>query len=121
MSPGLTSPNTTRNSIIAQWGDAVSNTHTINWTFDNGVFIEGAGFLLNNEMDDFSAKPGVPNIYSVVGSYANEIQSGKRPLSSMSPTILRESDEVMMVVGTLGAQPFLSPYSRLSSTLSILE
>ena len=80
----------------------MSNTHTINWAFGSGEVIEGAGFLLNNEMDDFSAKPGVPYLYSVVGSYANEIQSGKRPLSSLSPTILLDSDEVMMVVGTPG-------------------
>jgi gamma-glutamyltranspeptidase/glutathione hydrolase len=102
VSPGLTSPNTTHYSIIDQWGNAVSNTYTINWAFGSGVVIDGAGFLLNNEMDDFSAKPGSPNVYGVVGNYANEIQPGKRPLSSMSPTILLKDDEVMMVVGTPG-------------------
>ncbi|MBT5718933.1 MAG: gamma-glutamyltransferase [Gammaproteobacteria bacterium] len=100
--PGLASPNTTHYSIIDQWGNAVSNTYTINWAFGSGVVIEGAGFLLNNEMDDFSAKPGSPNVYGVVGNYANEIQPGKRPLSSMSPTILLEDDKVMMVLGTPG-------------------
>ncbi len=102
VSPGLTSPNTTHYSIIDQWGNAVSNTYTINWAFGSGVVIDGAGFLLNNEMDDFSAKPGSPNVYGVVGNYANEIQPGKRPLSSMSPTILLKDDEVVMVLGTPG-------------------
>ncbi|MFK7863220.1 MAG: gamma-glutamyltransferase [Pseudohongiellaceae bacterium] len=102
VSPGLTSPNTTHYSIIDQWGNAVSNTYTINWAFGSGVVVDGAGFLLNNEMDDFSAKPGSPNVYGVVGNSANEIQPGKRPLSSMSPTILLKDDKVMMVLGTPG-------------------
>jgi gamma-glutamyltranspeptidase/glutathione hydrolase len=100
--PGLESPDTTHYSIIDQWGNAVSNTYTINWEYGSGVVVEGAGFLLNNEMDDFSAKAGVPNIYGVVGSTANEIQPGKRPLSSMSPTILLEDGVVRMVLGTPG-------------------
>ena len=100
--PGLGSPDTTHYSIIDQWGNAVSNTYTINWEYGSGVVVEGAGFLLNNEMDDFSAKPGVPNIFGVVGNTANEIQPAKRPLSSMSPTILLEDGEVRMVVGTPG-------------------
>lgn len=100
--PGLESPNTTHISIVDQWGNAVSNTYTLNWDFGSGVVIEGAGFLLNNEMDDFSAKPGVPNIYGVVGSAANAIQPGKRMLSSMSPTILLKDGEARMVLGTPG-------------------
>ena len=66
------------------------------------MVIEGAGFLLNNEMDDFSAKPGVPNIFGVVGNVANEIQPEKRMLSSMSPTIIMKDDKVEMVLGTPG-------------------
>jgi gamma-glutamyltranspeptidase/glutathione hydrolase len=100
--PGLESPNTTHISIVDRWGNAVSNTYTLNWDFGSGVVVEGAGFLLNNEMDDFSAKPGVPNIYGVVGSAANAIQPGKRMLSSMSPTILLKDGEVRMVLGTPG-------------------
>ncbi len=100
--PGLESPNTTHVSIVDQWGNAVSNTYTLNWDFGSGVVVEGAGFLLNNEMDDFSAKPGVPNIYGVVGSTANAIQPGKRMLSSMSPTILLKDNKVNMVLGTPG-------------------
>ena len=117
--PGLTSPNTTHYSIIDQWGNAVSNTYTINWAFGSGVVIEGAGFLLNNEMDDFSAKPGVPNIYGVIGSSANEIQSGKRPLSSMSPTILLEGNEVMMVVGTPGGSTIFT--SVFQTVINIID
>jgi gamma-glutamyltranspeptidase/glutathione hydrolase len=100
--PGRDSPDTTHYSIVDQWGNAVSNTYTINWNYGSGIVVEGAGFLLNNEMDDFSAKPGVPNIFGVVGNTANEIQPGKRPLSSMSPTILLENGRARMVVGTPG-------------------
>lgn len=100
--PGLESPNTTHYSIVDQWGNAVSNTYTINWGYGSGVVVEGAGFILNNEMDDFSTKPGVANVYGVVGGTANEIQPAKRMLSSMSPTILLQDDEVKMVIGTPG-------------------
>ena len=102
INPGLESPNTTHYSIVDQWGNAVSNSYTINWDYGSGVVVGGAGFLLNNEMDDFSAKPGVPNIFGVVGNVANEIQPGKRMLSSMSPTIVLKDGEVEMVVGTPG-------------------
>ena len=102
LNPGLESPNTTHFSIVDQWGNAVSNTYTINWNYGSGVVVGGAGFLLNNEMDDFSAKPGVPNIFGVVGSEANEVQPEKRPLSSMAPTLLLKDGEVEMVLGTPG-------------------
>ena len=100
--PGLDSPSTTHFSITDQWGNAVSNTYTINWGYGSGVVVEGAGFILNNEMDDFSIKPGVANVYGVVGGTANEIQAAKRMLSSMSPTLLVKDDQVSMVVGTPG-------------------
>jgi len=100
--PGHGSPDTTHYSIMDQWGNAVSNTYTINWEYGSGVVVEGAGFLLNNEMDDFSAKPGVPNVFGVIGDDANAISPGKRPLSSMSPTLLLENDKVRMVVGSPG-------------------
>jgi gamma-glutamyltranspeptidase/glutathione hydrolase len=100
--PGAESPDTTHYSIVDQWGNAVSNTYTLNWEYGCGVVVEGAGFLLNDEMDDFSVKPGVPNKFGVVGSAANEIQPGKRMLSSMSPTILLQDGDVAMVVGTPG-------------------
>ena len=99
---GLEMHDTTHYSVLDQWGNAVSNTYTLNLGFGSGVVVEGAGFLLNDEMDDFSVKPGVPNVYGVIGSAANEIQPQKRMLSSMTPTILLRGDEVAMVVGTPG-------------------
>jgi gamma-glutamyltranspeptidase / glutathione hydrolase len=100
--PGLERPQTTHYSIIDAAGNAVSNTYTLNGWFGSGVVVEGAGFLLNDEMDDFSAKPGVPNQYGVVGADANAIAPFKRPLSSMSPSILLHGSEVAMVLGTPG-------------------
>lgn len=100
--PGIESPDTTHYSIVDKWGNAVSQTYTLNIGFGSGVVVEGAGFLLNDEMDDFSVKPGVPNTYGVTGSVANEIQPGKRMLSSMSPTLLLKDNEVAMVIGTPG-------------------
>ncbi len=117
--PGLGSPDTTHFSIMDQWGNAVSNTCTINWEFGSGVVVEGAGFLLNNEMDDFSAKPGVPNIYGVVGSTANAIQPGKRPLSSMSPTMLLRNDQVELVIGTPGGSTIFT--SVFQTIVNILD
>jgi gamma-glutamyltranspeptidase/glutathione hydrolase len=102
VAPGLESADTTHFSIMDAAGNAVSNTYTLNWDFGSGVVVEGAGFLLNDEMDDFSIKPGVPNIFGVVGSAANEIQPGKRMLSSMSPTLLLRDGKVEVVVGTPG-------------------
>jgi gamma-glutamyltranspeptidase/glutathione hydrolase len=99
---GIDSPSTTHYSIIDQWGNAVSNTYTINWSYGSGVVVEGAGFLLNNEMDDFSTKPGFANVYGVVGGTANEIQPSKRMLSSMSPSMLLQDGKVAMLVGTPG-------------------
>jgi gamma-glutamyltranspeptidase/glutathione hydrolase len=99
---GLETHDTTHYSVLDQWGNAVSNTYTLNLGFGSGVVVEGAGFLLNDEMDDFSVKPGVPNAYGVIGSEANEIQPQKRMLSSMTPTILLKDGDVSMVVGTPG-------------------
>ena len=102
VAPGFESPDTTHFSIMDAAGNAVSNTYTLNWDFGSGVVVEGAGFLLNDEMDDFSIKPGVANIFGVVGSAANEIQPGKRMLSSMSPTLILRDGEAELVVGTPG-------------------
>ncbi len=101
--PGLTQHHdTTHFSIVDHDGNAVSNTYTLNDDFGSGVVVEGAGFLLNNEMDDFSVKPGTPNLYGVVGSAANAIAPGKRPLSTMTPTILTSHGQVAVVIGTPG-------------------
>jgi gamma-glutamyltranspeptidase/glutathione hydrolase len=99
---GLEKPQTTHFSIVDKDGNAVSNTYTLNGWFGAGVVVEGAGFLLNDEMDDFSSKPGAPNMYGVVGADANAIAPFKRPLSSMTPTIITKGGDVAMVVGTPG-------------------
>jgi gamma-glutamyltranspeptidase/glutathione hydrolase len=99
---GLDVHDTTHFSILDKWGNAVSNTYTLNLSFGGGVVVEGGGFLLNDEMDDFSIKPGVPNTYGVVGSKANAIEPGKRMLSSMTPTMLLKNGNVTMVIGTPG-------------------
>ncbi|MDH4260998.1 MAG: gamma-glutamyltransferase family protein, partial [Gammaproteobacteria bacterium] len=106
--PGLEPHATTHMSIVDQAGDAVALTYTLNTDFGSGVVVEGGGFLLNNEMDDFSAKPGVPNFYGVVGADANDIQPGKRMLSSMSPTILVADGKVSMVLGTQGGSTIIT-------------
>lgn len=100
--PGLESMDTTHFSVVDGTGNAVSVTTTLNLSFGSGVVVEGAGFLLNDEMDDFSIKPGYPNAYGVVGNEANSIEPGKRMLSSMSPTILLKDGEVDFVTGTPG-------------------
>jgi gamma-glutamyltranspeptidase/glutathione hydrolase len=100
--PGLESPDTTHFSVMDGDGNAVSLTYTLNWEFGSGVVVEGTGILLNDEMDDFSAKPGVPNKFGLVGGDANAIAPGKRMLSSMSPTIVLRDGEPVVVVGTPG-------------------
>ena len=102
VSPGLEKLQTTHYSVVDRWGNAVSNTYTLNGWFGSGVVVEGAGFLLNDEMDDFSAKPGAPNMFGVVGGAANAIAPGKRPLSSMTPTILVKNGRPALVIGTPG-------------------
>ncbi len=116
VAPGLESFETTHFSIVDHDGNAVSNTTTLNLSFGSGVVVGGAGFLLNDEMDDFSVKPGVPNAFGVVGFKANEIQPGKRMLSSMSPTILLRDGEVEMVVGTPGGSTiFTSVFQAITN------
>jgi len=101
--PGLKEHHqTTHYSILDRDGNAVAITYTLNDSFGSGAVVRGAGFLLNNEMDDFSIKPGVPNLYGVVGGDANAIAPGKRPLSSMTPTIMTRDGKVALVIGTPG-------------------
>ena len=117
VTPGLESPNTTHYSILDGDGNAVSNTYTINWAFGSGVVVSGGGFLLNNEMDDFSAKPGVPNIFGVVGNTANEVQPRKRMLSSMSPTLLIKDNEPHMVIGTPGGSTIFTSVFQIITNI----
>lgn len=120
IAPGLIeSRDTTHFSIVDQWGNAISNTTTINYTFGSGVVVEGAGFILNDEMDDFSAKPGAPNIFGAVGGVANEIQPNKRMLSSMSPTILVKNGIVQLVTGSPGGTTIIT--SVYQSILNAIE
>ena len=93
---------TTHFSIVDKWGNAASNTYTLNGWFGSAVVVQGTGIILNNEMDDFSSKPGVANQFGVVGKDANAIEPNKRPLSSMTPSIFIKDNNVVMVIGTPG-------------------
>jgi len=99
---------TTHYSVVDKSGMAVCVTITLNSSFGSKVVIDGAGFLMNNEMDDFSIKPGVPNIYGLVGAEANAIEPGKRMLSSMSPTVVTKDGELFMVIGTPGGSTIIT-------------
>lgn len=99
---------TTHTSIVDAAGNAVSVTTTINSNFGSKVVVHGAGFFLNNEMDDFSSKPGVPNQFGLVGAEANAIQGGKRMLSSMTPTIVEKDGALFMVVGAPGGSTIIT-------------
>ncbi|ALF91113.1 gamma-glutamyltransferase [Campylobacter jejuni subsp. jejuni HN-CJD07035] len=109
--------NTTHYSVLDSKGNAVSITYTINASYGSGAAVEGAGFLLNDEMDDFSIKPGVPNLYGLVGGEANAIEPKKRPLSSMSPTIILKDGKVFMVVGSPGGSRIITTVLQVISNV----
>ncbi|SFG41691.1 gamma-glutamyltransferase [Pontibacter chinhatensis] len=117
--PVFESEETTHFSIVDPAGNAVSITTTINGSYGSYVVVEGAGFLLNNEMDDFSSKPGVPNMYGLVGGKANAIEPNKRMLSAMTPTILEKDGKLFMVVGTPGGSTIIT--SIFQTILNVLE
>lgn len=102
------SEETTHYSIVDKYGNAISLTTTINSGYGSKVFVEGAGFLMNNEMDDFSVKAGVPNVYGLLGGAANSIQPEKRMLSAMTPTIIEKDGNLFMVVGTPGGSTIIT-------------
>ncbi|MEL6355555.1 MAG: gamma-glutamyltransferase [Bacteroidota bacterium] len=110
---------TTHISIVDSLGNAVSITTTLNGNFGSKVIVDGAGFFLNNEMDDFSAKPGVPNMFGLVGAEANAIAPGKRMLSSMTPTIIEKDGELFMVLGTPGGSTIIT--SVFQTFLNVAE
>ena len=110
---------TTHYSIVDKWGNAVSVTTTINLSYGNGIVVEGAGFFLNNEMDDFSAKPGSPNVYGLIGNEANSIKPNKRPLSSMTPTIVLKGQRPYMVIGSPGGSTIIT--TVLQCLLNVIE
>ena len=102
------SDQTTHYSIVDKDGNAVSNTYTINFSYGSGMVADGTGVLMNNEMDDFAAKPGVMNAYGLIGGDANAVEPGKRPLSSMSPTIVMKDGKVFMVTGSPGGSRIIT-------------
>jgi len=110
---------TTHFSIVDREGNAVAITTTLNGSYGAGVVVKGAGFLLNNEMDDFSVKPGAPNMYGLVGGEANAIAPGKRMLSSMTPAILAKDGELFMVVGTPGGSTIIT--SVFQTILNVID
>jgi|SRR5665213_3613697 len=116
---GYESDQTTHYSIVDREGNAVAITTTLNGSFGSKIFVKGAGFLLNNEMDDFSIKPGVPNMFGLVGGKANSVQPGKRMLSSMTPTIIEKGGKLFMVVGTPGGATIIT--SVFQTILDVLD
>jgi gamma-glutamyltranspeptidase/glutathione hydrolase len=102
------SPQTTHYSIIDVDGNVVSNTYTLNLSYGSGISVPGAGFLLNDEMDDFVSKPGVPNAFGLLGGTANSIEAGKRPLSSMTPTIVFADGEPWFATGSPGGSRIIT-------------
>ncbi len=110
---------TTHFSVVDQTGNAVSITTTINGSYGSFVVVDGAGFLLNNEMDDFSVKPGVPNMFGLTGGAANAIEPGKRMLSSMTPTIIEKNGSLFLVVGTPGGSTIMT--SVFQTVLNVID
>ncbi len=102
------SPDTTHFSIVDAAGNAVANTYTLNFSYGTGLVAEGTGILLNNELDDFSAKAGVPNAYGLIGGDANAVGPNKRPLSSMSPTIVLREGKPFLVTGSPGGSRIIT-------------
>ena len=110
---------TTHFSVADSQGNIISSTYTLNSSFGSGVVIKGTGILMNNEMDDFSAAPGIPNQFGLLGSEANEIQPGKRPLSSMTPTIVTKNNEFFFSTGSPGGSRIIS--AVLQSIINIVD
>jgi gamma-glutamyltranspeptidase / glutathione hydrolase len=106
--PSSEGDQTTHFSVMDRAGNAVSNTYTLNLAFGSGYSVDDAGFLLNNEMDDFSAKPGAPNAFGLIGGEANAIEPGKRPLSSMTPTIVLKDGAPYLVTGSPGGSTIIT-------------
>ncbi|RYD35155.1 MAG: gamma-glutamyltransferase family protein, partial [Verrucomicrobiaceae bacterium] len=117
--PVKESPNTTHFSIVDAQGNAVSVTTTLNSSFGSKVFVAGAGFLLNNQMDDFSLKAGAPNLYGLIGDSANAIEPGKRMLSSMTPTILEKDGKLFMVIGAMGGSTIITTVFQIIQNVTV--
>jgi len=111
------SDQTTHFSIVDKDGNAVANTYTLNFSYGTGLVAEGTGILLNNEMDDFSAKPGVPNGYGLLGGEANAVEADKRPLSSMSPTLVFKDSKPYIVTGSPGGSRIITTVTQVISNV----
>lgn len=111
------SDQTTHFSVVDKWGNAATNTYTLNYSYGSGIVAKGTGVLLNNEMDDFSAKPGHANGYGLIGGEANSIAPGKRPLSSMSPTVILKDNQLFMVTGTPGGSRIITTTLQVISNV----
>jgi gamma-glutamyltranspeptidase/glutathione hydrolase len=119
VSPPEEGSHTTHYSVVDKWGNVVSVTTTINSYFGSMVAVDGAGFFLNNEMDDFSAKPGTPNQFGLLGNKANSIQPGKRMLSSMTPTIVLKNGKPFLILGSPGGSTIIT--SVLQVILNVID
>src|SRR5204863_1659869 len=106
--PGREGDNTTHFSVVDRFGNAVANTTTLNFSYGVGMVADGTGVLLNNELDDFAAKPGAPNAFGLVGGAANAPGPGKRPLSSMTPTIVLKDGKTFLVTGSPGGSRIIN-------------
>ncbi len=115
----IESDETTHFSILDKWGNAVSNTYTLNTAYGSGIIPTGTGILMNNEMDDFSSKPGYPNAYGLIGSEANKIEPKKTPLSSMSPVIVFNDNKPFLITGSPGGSTIIT--SVLQEILNVLD
>ena len=113
------SDETTHFSIVDKDGNAVSLTTTINGAYGSKVVVDNAGFILNNEMDDFSVKPGNPNMFGLIGGEANSIEPNKRMLSSMTPTIIEKDNNLYMVLGTPGGSTIIT--SVFQTILNVID
>ena len=111
------SDQTTHFSIVDKDGNAIANTYTLNFSYGTGLVADGTGILLNNEMDDFSAKPGVPNGYGLIGGDANAVEANKRPLSSMSPTLVFKDNKPYIVTGSPGGSRIITTVTQIISNV----
>ena len=111
------SDQTTHFSIVDKDGNAIANTYTLNFSYGTGLVADGTGILLNNEMDDFSAKPGTPNGYGLLGGEANSVEANKRPLSSMSPTLVFKDDKPYIVTGSPGGSRIITTVTQIISNV----
>ena len=111
------SDQTTHFSVVDKEGNAIANTYTLNFSYGTGLVAEGTGILLNNEMDDFSAKPGVPNGYGLLGGEANAVEANKRPLSSMSPTLVFKDSKPYIVTGSPGGSRIITTVTQIISNV----